>query len=511
VFDSMSEGVRVIDRSRRVVQSNAAGASFHGLITSADSVGEILGQLEALTPSGEVLPPTAWPGVRALAGDFVRDFELTMRRRDNGRFVVLEVNTALLSGEADKSGDIVITTHDITARKIAEQARGVSQRRLAGVIENLSEGLLIHGLDHDLVHMNRAALALYELPPTAKTTTSLRTFSEKFELATLDGAALAREDWPIARLLRGQPVNAIELRVRRRDRPGWERLFSYGGAVLHEPGAEPIVFVTVTDVTARRTAEKQLQKFNVELEQRVVDRTDQLQAKTRELEGFCYAISHDLKAPLRGIDGYSRLLSVEYGDQLDADGKKFIGNVRKAAAQMNRLIEDLLAYSKQERRTMVPSRIRLREFVVAKLQRHAADLTGVKLSVDVEDLRVRADREGLDMALRNLIDNAVKFSAHSQPPEIAIRSQVIGDRCVLSVSDNGTGFDMRYHDKIFEIFQRLHLAEDYPGTGVGLALVHKAMERMGGRVWAEGEPGVGATFHLELEITDEADGPETAY
>ena len=131
--------------------------------------------------------------------------------------------------------------------------------------------------------------------------------------------------------------------------------------------------------------------------------------------------------------------------------------------------------------------------------------------MDVEDLRVRADREGLAMALRNLIDNAIKFSARAEPPAITIRSARVGRHCVLSVQDNGTGFDMRHYDKIFEIFQRLHRAEDYPGTGVGLALVRKAMAQMGGRVWAESQPGAGATFHLELGAVDTADLTPTTY
>jgi len=178
----------------------------------------------------------------------------------------------------------------------------------------------------------------------------------------------------------------------------------------------------------------------------------------------------------------------------------FIGNVRKATAQMNSLIEDLLAYSQQERRTFVAARIRLREFVDGQIAQRASDLSGVRLNVDVQDVPVRADREGLAMAVRNLIDNAIKFSARSMPPVVDIRSQSVGGRCILSIVDNGSGFDMRYYAKIFDIFQRLHRAEDYPGTGIGLALVHKAMERMGGRVWAESEVGKGAAFHLELEL-----------
>jgi light-regulated signal transduction histidine kinase (bacteriophytochrome) len=286
-------------------------------------------------------------------------------------------------------------------------------------------------------------------------------------------------------------------------------VFCYGGALVRDAAGQPLVFLTVTDVSARKTAELQLQQLNSELEQRVALRTSELQAKTQELESFCYSVSHDLKAPLRGIDGYSRLLADEYGDRLDADGHAFIGNVRQAAAQMNTLIEDLLAYSQQERRAFVLARVRLRAFVEEQLARRTLDLAGVQLSVNVEDVHVLADREGLTMALRNLIDNAIKFSARSKPPVIGIHSVSSAGRCVLSVQDNGTGFEMRHYARIFEIFQRLHRAEDYPGTGVGLALVRKAMERMGGRVWAESNPGQGAAFHLDLELAGDTGAPDT--
>ncbi len=193
----------------------------------------------------------------------------------------------------------------------------------------------------------------------------------------------------------------------------------------------------------------------------------------------------------------------------------FIGNVRTAAAQMNELIDDLLAYSQQERRTWKPTRVRVRglvEDLLARRHATAAGQPGVDVDcvdVAIDDLVVQADREGLEMALRNLVDNALKFSARSQPPRVQIRSAVLDGRVVLSVEDNGTGFDMRYHDRMFEIFQRLHRAEDYPGTGIGLALVRKAMERMSGRVWAEGRPGEGSVFHLELAAADDA--PDTVH
>ncbi len=256
----------------------------------------------------------------------------------------------------------------------------------------------------------------------------------------------------------------------------------------------------VTDVTARKEAEESLRELNAHLEQRVADRTEQLAAKSRELESFCYSVSHDLKAPLRGIDGYSRLLLEDYKDRLDGDGLTFLRNVRDSAQQMTQLIEDLLAYSKLERRGLQAGHISLTRAIEACLAERRADLAGVNVAVDVAEHCVMADREGLAVVLRNLIDNAIKFSRGRTPPEIAITARVEDAVCILTIRDNGTGFDMRYYNKIFEIFQRLHRMEDFPGTGIGLALVKKAMERMNGSVRAESSPGEGAAFHLEFPV-----------
>jgi signal transduction histidine kinase/CHASE3 domain sensor protein len=500
-FDNMAEGIRVIDARGAIVQTNPAGSTVHGLIDPAPTLHDIVVQVDASGVDGRTLLEHEWPAPRALRGEFVRNVEVRFQRRDDGRFVVTELTTAPLPTESGQPLQVIVTSHDVTERKLAEAAVRDGKARLEHVIKNLPAGVLIYGLTGGRVHWNRAALDMYGFSPEADVDMTRDDYRNVFEVRTLDGELLPFADWPMSRVMRGEVLGRIELRVRRLDRD-WERVLSCEGAPVLDVAGEPLVFLTVTDISARKSAEAMLNRLNAELEERVAQRTNELQAKSRELESFCYSVSHDLKAPLRGIDGYSRLLADEYGDQLDADARMFIGNVRTATAQMNTLIDDLLAYSQQERRTLMPTRIPLRQFVAEKIARRSADLAHVTLQVDVEDIAVRADRDGLAMALRNLLDNAVKFSARSTPPLITIRSRSNGDRCVLSVQDNGTGFDMRFYDKIFEIFQRLHRAEDYPGTGVGLALVRKAMERMGGRVWAESSAGNGATFYLELESAD---------
>jgi PAS domain S-box-containing protein len=257
------------------------------------------------------------------------------------------------------------------------------------------------------------------------------------------------------------------------------------------------------DITERKRAEEELQAHRESLEELVKQRTAELHAKNQELETFAYSVSHDLKAPLRGIDGYSRLLLEDYVDRLDEDGRLFLHNVRHAAKQMNQLIEDLLTYSRLERQALKVSRLNLHSLIQELLAERSNDINErhVNVAIDIPFEEITADAPSLMQILRNLLDNALKFTHTVAEPQIEIGGQETPDAQRLWVRDNGIGFDMHYHDRIFEIFQRLHRAEDFPGTGIGLAIVRKALERMGGRAWAESQSGAGATFYLEFRRT----------
>jgi PAS domain S-box-containing protein len=286
---------------------------------------------------------------------------------------------------------------------------------------------------------------------------------------------------------------------------------------------------SVRNIEERKKSEKELEKYRLHLEELVKERTGQLEqsqgallnlvddlnkqslkleesnaslnAINNELETFTYSVSHDLKAPLRGIDGYSRLLLDTYLDDLSTEARQFLDNIRSSANQMNLLIEDLLAYSRMERKDIISERIHLKGFINNLVPYYKAVLEqdNIRLEIDVaDDFYVQADKDSLNMVFRNLIDNAIKFSAKTSQAKIEIKASENNENWLIFVKDNGIGFEMKYRERIFKIFQRLHLAEEYEGTGIGLAMVAKAMNRMNGKVWAESELGKGACFYLEI-------------
>jgi len=289
--------------------------------------------------------------------------------------------------------------------------------------------------------------------------------------------------------------------------PGGERCLEAHSMPVREPDGGVVWHGFLIDITERRRAEQEIRSLNIELEHRVADRTSELEAKHHEMEAFTYSVSHDLKAPLRGIDGYSRLLESDHAGKLDEEGRFFVAMIRKATAHMGDLIDDLLAYSRVERGRPKLGPLEPAPVVATVVDGAAAEASAgeVTLTRSVEPgLAVMGEREGLVLALRNLLDNALKFTAGRPRREIEVGVRRAGGHALFWVRDNGPGFNMRYHDRIFEIFQRLHRAEDFPGTGVGLAIVRKAVERMHGRVWAESVAGQGATFYIELPAVEQA-------
>jgi PAS domain S-box-containing protein len=379
---------------------------------------------------------------------------------------------------------ILSITRDVTEKKRIENELKESEIRFRELVELAPDGILLGSHDGTIQGANSRMLSI-----TGRTLTDLigMNISSLFSDVALNSVPL-RYDL----LQDGLSISSERVIIQ----PDGTEVPIEMHTKMMPDGSYQSIF---HDITERYRSQEEIRKLNASLEQRVNDRTAQLEAANSELQAFAYSVSHDLRAPLRAIDGFSKFLLEDYGTKVDTEGQRLLGLIRSNTLKMDKLITDILSLSRVTRGEQKKSKIDMTKMAMSMVSEAVLPETQNKLNFIVDELpEIYADPAYLKQVWINLISNAIKFSSLKDKPEIKIGGKVEEGYVVYFVKDNGVGFNPEYSHKLFGVFQRLHKSNEFEGTGVGLAIVQRIIHRHGGKVWADSNEGKGATFYFSL-------------
>jgi PAS domain S-box-containing protein len=425
----------------------------------------------------------------------VRDYPLELRHRDGHAISVL-YNASVYHDSEGRVLGVFAAARDVTQIRQAQQALRESQERLSATIEHAPVGIDDMSVNGDIIQVNSRMCQITGY--TAGELESMRIW----DLIQPDD--IEADVAGMRRLLTGQiDTHSMERRYVRKD--GGVVWAEVNRAAVREPSGSPkLVVEVVRDITAQRQAEAEVRALNTDLEARVAQRTAELERANENLEAFSYSVSHDLRAPLRSMSGFSEALIEEYSDQLDETARGYIGRIEAASERMAALIDDLLQLSRVSRAAMNLRTVDLSAEATAIVNELQSREPGRKVRFSIQDrIQATADRTLIRTVLQNLLENAWKFTARRDDATIEFgTAETDGAGISFYVRDNGAGFDSANAGKLYQPFQRLHAATDFPGTGIGLASVRRIVTRHGGRTWADGAVGEGASFYFTLDAKD---------